>query len=65
MAPSEDAPAFSTHKYALSAQRRANSAAFPKVQFTEEMRDQGYTILCPQMAPIHFDLVKEVMKAAG
>ena len=65
VAPSEDAPAFSTHKYALSAQRRANSAAFPKVQFTEEMREQGYTILCPQMAPIHFDLVKEVMKAAG
>ena len=63
--PSEDAPAFATHKYALAAQRRANSAAFPKVQFTEEMREQGYTILCPQMAPIHFDLVKEVMKAAG
>ena len=65
VAPSEDAPAFATHKYALSAQRRANSAAFPKVQFTEEMREAGYTILCPQMAPIHFDLVKEVMKAAG
>ena len=65
VAPSEDAPAFSTHKYALAAQRRANSAAFPKVQFTEEMREEGYTILCPQMAPIHFDLVKEVMKAAG
>ena len=65
VAPSADAPAFATHKYALAAQRRANSAAFPKVQFTEEMRDAGYTILCPQMAPIHFDLVKEVMKAAG
>ncbi len=56
VAPSEDAPAFATHKY---------SSAFPKVQFTEEMREEGYTILCPQMAPIHFDLVKEVMKAAG
>ena len=65
VAPSGDEPAFSTHKYALAAQRRANSAAFEKVPFTEEMRDAGYTILCPQMAPIHFDLVKEVMKAAG
>ena len=65
VAPSADAPAFATHKYALAAQRRANSAAFEKVPFTEEMREAGYTILCPQMAPIHFDLVKEVMKAAG
>ena len=61
----DEMPAFATHKYALEAQRRAKSAAFPKVSFTEEMKDAGYTILCPQMAPIHFDLVKEVMKAAG
>ena len=63
--PSE-APAFATRKYALSAaQRRANSAAFPKVKFTEEMRREGYTILCPQMAPIHFDLIKEVFRESG
>ena len=60
-----EAPVFATHKYALEAQRRANSSAFPKVRFTQEMKDEGYTILCPQMAPIHFDLVKEVFKAAG
>ena len=58
-------PAFATHKYALAAQRRANSSAFPKVKFTQEMKDEGYTILCPQMAPIHFDLIKEVFKASG
>ena len=29
------------------------------------MREEGYTILCPQMAPIHFDLVKEVFRGAG
>ena len=29
------------------------------------MNDAGYTILCPQMAPIHFDLVKEVLRANG
>lgn len=65
VAPSTDAPAFATHEYALSAQRRAASAAFEKVPFTPEMKEAGYTILCPQMAPIHFDLVKEVMAAAG
>ena len=64
VAPSADAPAFATHKYALEAQRRANSAAFEKVQFTEDMRKKGYTILCPQMAPIHFDLIKEVFRAS-
>ena len=65
VAPSDEAPVFATHKYALSAQRRAASAAFPKVKFTEEMRREGYTILCPQMAPIHFDLVKEVFRKNG
>ncbi|MDN0064873.1 2-hydroxyacyl-CoA dehydratase [Collinsella ihumii] len=65
VAPSDEAPVFATHKYALSAQRRAASAAFPKVKFTEQMRRDGYTILCPQMAPIHFDLVKEVFRKNG
>ena len=65
VAPSTEAPVFATHKYALKAQRRANSAAWPKVPYTQEMKDAGYTILCPQMAPIHFDLIKEVFRAAG
>ena len=65
VAPSSDACAFATHKYALEPQRAAASAAFPKVPFTEEMREAGYTILCPQMAPIHFDLIKEVFRAGG
>ena len=63
--PSVDAPAFATHKYALEAQRASKSAAYPKVPFTQEMKDAGYTILCPQMAPIHFDLIKEVFRAGG
>ncbi|MEE8715893.1 MAG: acyl-CoA dehydratase activase-related protein [Coriobacteriales bacterium] len=45
--------------------RASKSVAFPKVQYTEQMRQDGYTILCPQMAPIHFDLVKEVFHANG
>ena len=63
--PSVDQPVFATHKYALEAQRASKSAAFPKVSFTQEMKDAGYTILCPQMAPIHFDLIKEVFRASG
>lgn len=44
---------------------KAESTAFPKVQFTKEMKDAGYTILCPQMAPIHFDLLLPIFKANG
>lgn len=56
--PSTDVPAFASRKYTFKAQRESASTAWPKVPFTEQMRDEGYTILCPQMAPIHFDLVK-------
>lgn len=45
--------------------RKAASAAFKKVRYTKEMQEQGYTILAPQMAPIHFDLVKEILSSAG
>ena len=65
VSPSIEQPAFATRKYTFEAQRPSASTAWPKVPFTEEMREEGYTILCPQMAPIHFDLVKEVFRAAG
>ena len=32
--------------------------------FTKEMR-KDYTILCPQMAPIHFELLESAMQASG
>ncbi|MDO5335057.1 MAG: acyl-CoA dehydratase activase-related protein, partial [Coriobacteriia bacterium] len=50
---------------AESIARSAESTAFPKVQFTEEMKEAGYTILCPQMAPIHFDLLLPIFRANG
>ena len=50
---------------AKSIAREAESTAFPKVQFTEEMKKQGYTILCPQMAPIHFDLLVPIFHSNG
>ena len=37
------------------------SAAFKKVRYTKEMQDAGYTILAPQMSPIHFELVEELL----
>ena len=44
--------------------RRIRSSAITKVPFTEEMRDK-YTILCPQMSPIHFDLLEPAFYACG
>ncbi len=33
--------------------------------FTKQMKDEGYTLLVPQMSPIHFQYFEPVMKAAG
>ena len=45
-------------------QRAIRSSAINKVKFTEEMRS-NYTILCPQMSPIHFDLLEPAFNACG
>ncbi|MCI8308520.1 MAG: 2-hydroxyacyl-CoA dehydratase [Lachnospiraceae bacterium] len=42
---------------------RAN-AAHNRVLFTEDMKD-NYTILMPQMSPIHFDLLREALRSCG
>ena len=44
--------------------RKVGSSAIDKVQFTEEMRKE-YTILCPQLSPIHFDLLQPVFEYCG
>ncbi|WP_296880076.1 2-hydroxyacyl-CoA dehydratase [Thomasclavelia sp.] len=36
-----------------------------KVPFTKEMKDSGYTILCPQMSPIHFQFIETAMQESG
>ena len=36
-------------------QREGASTEFARPQFTEQMRDEGWTILAPQMAPYHFE----------
>ena len=45
-------------------ERKIVSSAINKVVFTEEMR-KNYTILCPQMSPIHFEIIEPAMKACG
>ncbi len=35
-----------------------------RVEFTAEMK-KNYTILCPQMSPIHFDLLEPALNACG
>ena len=36
-----------------------------KVPFTKEMREARYTILCPQMSPLHFQFVETAMNSEG
>ncbi|MCQ2537628.1 MAG: 2-hydroxyacyl-CoA dehydratase [Lachnospiraceae bacterium] len=40
------------------------SSAYERVVFTEEMR-KNYTILIPQMSPIHFDILAPAMASCG
>ena len=39
-------------------------SSIEKISFTEEMR-RDYTILCPQMSPIHFDYLEPAMRSCG
>lgn len=45
--------------------RPSKSAALHKVRYTKEMQEQGYTILAPQMSPIHFELAEAVLRSGG
>jgi len=42
-----------------------NDIAYTRTEFTKEMFQQGYTILAPQMSPIHFDLIEPLFKKHG
>ncbi len=39
-------------------------SSYKRVIFTEEMR-KNYTILCPQMSPIHFELLQPAFQVSG
>ena len=40
------------------------SSAYNRVYFTKEMK-KNYTILCPQMSPIHFDPIEPAVRSCG
>ncbi|MDE6926147.1 MAG: 2-hydroxyacyl-CoA dehydratase, partial [Acetatifactor sp.] len=48
----------------LHKQRTLQPSSIEKVAFTEEMR-KDYTIICPQMSPIHFEIMEPAFNACG
>ena len=44
---------------------KPTSIAYERREFTKEMYRQGYTILAPQMSPIHFDIMEPVFRKHG
>ena len=56
---------------AMDMRREKQIRAIPETQtyqrreFTKKMQQQGYTILAPQMSPIHFELVAAVFRKHG
>ncbi len=46
-------------------QRQGTSTEFARPQFTEQMKADGYTIIAPQMAPYHFELLVPIFHRFG
>ncbi len=46
-------------------ERKVRSASYVRHEFTKEMKEQGYTILSPQMSPIHFSLIEKAISSCG
>lgn len=46
-------------------ERKIVPANHNRIIFTKEMRDSNYTILAPQMSPVHFELIEPAFKACG
>ncbi len=44
--------------------RNIRPASIEKIPFTKEMK-KNYTILCPQMSPIHFELLEPAFRTCG
>ncbi len=60
--------AIRVRKEKLSEEEKRNRKIVPanynRVEFTKDMK-KNYTILCPQMSPIHFELLAPAFNAAG
>ena len=44
---------------------RPQPLSYQRTEFTRRMFDEGYTILAPQMSPIHFDVIEPVFRRHG
>ena len=51
-------------KQAQNKKRNIKPASIEKISFTKQMRKE-YTILCPQMSPIHFELLEPAFNSSG
>lgn len=50
----------------MKEQRQCNKTySYSRVEYTEDMQNKKYTLLCPNMSPFHFDYLAAVMKSAG
>ncbi len=58
-------PAEEVKEKAFTSVEEVVTTEFPRVEFTKEMKDSGYTILAPQMAPYHFELLVPIFHAHG
>ena len=45
--------------------RTMRSEKYERKLFTVDMKKEGYTILCPQMSPIHFELIEPAIRSEG
>ncbi len=44
---------------------KASDAKYERTEFTAKMKEEGYTIIAPQMSPIHFDVLEPIFKKHG
>jgi len=49
----------------LSKMSFSTEPKYKKLMFTKEMKDEGYTIIAPQMSPIHFQFLESCFNACG
>ncbi len=45
-------------------EQKVVTSAYHRIMFTKEMK-KDYTILCPQMSPLHFDLIEPAIRSFG
>jgi len=45
--------------------REIAPVAYRRAEFTRKMKDEGYTLLAPQMSPIHFELLLPAVRQFG